>query len=71
MAKKRTQQPGAVVIILLLQGRPLIISDDDGNPSRFASMDAAREFTTQPHMGVDASESVYILDLNTGELDML
>lgn len=70
MAKNR-KKPGAVVVLLLLQGRPLIISDDDGNPSRFADMDAARDFTTQPHMAVDAAESVYILDLNTGELDML
>lgn len=66
-SKSRT---GAVVVLLLFQGRPLIITDDDGNPSRFNSMKQARYFIARPHTAVDASEAVYILDLATGELDM-
>lgn len=66
------QKKGMVVILGNFQGRkPIIISDEDGEPKAFASMDEARDFTCTQHMGLMACENIVIVDLRTGETDTL
>lgn len=69
MRKKRS---GMVVVLGSFQGRkPIIISDDDGEPKAFASMDEARDFTCTQHLGLMACENIVIVDLRTGETETL
>lgn len=69
MAKRKKQPPATVTMILVIQGKPTIISGDDGEPHMFQDMEAARDFTCTAHMGVMAAEHIYILDCETGEMD--
>jgi hypothetical protein len=59
------------VIVIVLQGRPKIITEEGGDPEIFRSMNAAREFTCRPHMAIQAAESIVILNCNTGETETL
>lgn len=64
------QKKGMVVILGNFQGRkPIVISEEDGEPKAFPSVDAAHEFTCTQHMGLMACETIVIVDLMTGEPD--
>jgi hypothetical protein len=59
-----------IVILGSFQGvRPIVISDDEGEPHVFASMDEAREFTCSEHIGLMACSSIVIVNIETGEVE--
>jgi hypothetical protein len=64
------------VIVIVLQGKPMIITDYDDplatpEPHIFTSLGDARDFTCQPHIGIRGAESIVILNCNTGETETL
>lgn len=67
MAKKR----GLVVVICVLQGRPYVISDEEGEPAVWDSLSDAADWTTRPHILVNAAEHILIVDCGTGEVETL
>jgi hypothetical protein len=54
-----------VVMVLLLEGVPRIVSDDNGDPHAWKSIDEAREWTCsdQVSIAVRSAESIVIVDL--------
>lgn len=67
MAKRK----GKFVILCVLQGRPLFIHNGDFEPMVWTSFDKAMEFTTSGHIVVQGSETVLIIDCDTGQTEML
>jgi hypothetical protein len=73
-AKKKAQRKvaGMFVVLIVLQGRPLIIMDEEHeNTKVWPSFDEAMAFTMSGHIGVTASERVMVIDCNTGETEVL
>jgi hypothetical protein len=76
MTRTPRKPNGIFVIVIVLQGKPLIITDCDDplatpEPHVFPTLEDAREFTCQPHAGIMAAESIVILNCMTGETETL
>ena len=61
-----------VVILFTLQGKPHIVSDEDGDPQCWATMQEASEWIDKGAMplGLRSAESIVIVDCSDGESEL-
>lgn len=59
---------GKFVILSILQGRPSLIQNDDGETAVFPTREAAVEVTTRPLAWAQSAENIMVIDCNRCEI---